>query len=98
MDPATLLGMGMALGALLVMMLLEGSSPLAVVLLPTLVLVFGGTFGAAIAGSAMSDVRRIGSRFRLALTADRGQRMNPRALQQRLRSLLPPGEAHQPAA
>jgi chemotaxis protein MotA len=74
MDPATLLGMAMALGALLVMMLLEGSDPLAVVLLPALILVFGGTFGAAIAGSAMSDVRKIGAWFRLALAADRGAR------------------------
>jgi len=57
MDPATLLGMVMALGALLAMMLLEGSDPLAVILLPPLILVFGATFGAAIAGSTMSAVR-----------------------------------------
>jgi chemotaxis protein MotA len=71
MDPATLLGMVMALGALLAMMLLEGASPMAVVLVPPLILVFGATFGAAIAGSTMSDVRRIGSWFRLAFAADR---------------------------
>ena len=41
MDPATVLGMLMALGALLVTMLLEGSDPTAIVLLPPLVLVFG---------------------------------------------------------
>jgi chemotaxis protein MotA len=70
-DPATLLGMVMALGALLAMMLLEGSDPLSIVLLPPLILVFGATFGAAVAGSTMSDVRRIGSWFRLAFAADR---------------------------
>jgi chemotaxis protein MotA len=71
MDPATLLGMVMALGALLAMMLLEGSDPMAIVLVPPLILVFGATFGAAIAGSAASDVRKIGSWFRLAFAADR---------------------------
>ncbi len=48
--PATFLGMALAVGSLVAMMLLEGSSPLAVVLLPPLILVFGGTFGAAVAG------------------------------------------------
>jgi chemotaxis protein MotA len=72
--PATLLGMALAVGALLAMMVLEGTSPLAVVLLPPLILVFGGTFGAAIAGSTMSDVRRIGSWFRLAFAPERASR------------------------
>jgi chemotaxis protein MotA len=71
MDPATLGGMVMALGALLAMMLLEGSDPLAIILLPPLILVFGATFGAAVAGSTTSDVRKIGSWFRLAFAADR---------------------------
>ena len=71
MDPATLLGMLMALGALLAMMLLEGADPLAVLLLPPLILVFGATFGAAVAGSTMADVRRITAWFRLAFAADR---------------------------
>jgi chemotaxis protein MotA len=72
--PATLLGMLMAVGSLVVMMLLEGSSPLAVVLLPPLILVFGGTFGAAVAGSALADVRKLGSWFRMAFAADRSSR------------------------
>ncbi|MCW2699021.1 MAG: flagellar motor protein MotA [Blastococcus sp.] len=74
MNVATLLGMAMAFAALLATMLLEGSDPLAIVLLPPLVLVFGGTFGAAIAGSTISDVRRIGTWFRLAFAADRTPR------------------------
>jgi chemotaxis protein MotA len=73
MDLATLFGMLLAVGALLVTMLLEGTDPLAVMLLPPVILVFGGTFGAAIAGSTMSDIRKIGSWFRLAFAADRGQ-------------------------
>jgi chemotaxis protein MotA len=67
-DPATLIGMGIALGALLVTMLLEGSSPLAIFLLPPLLLVFGATLGAAMAGSTTADLRRLGRWLRLALT------------------------------
>ena len=71
MIPATFVGMALALGSLVVTMLLEGSSPLAVVLLPPLVLVFGGTFGAALAGSTMTDLRTLGSWLRMALGPDR---------------------------
>jgi chemotaxis protein MotA len=71
-DPTTLFGILAALGALLITMLLEGTYPAAVVLLPALLLVFGGTFGAAIAGSTADDVRKIGSWFRLAFAAERG--------------------------
>src|ERR671939_783604 len=67
MDPATLIGIALAMGALLVTMIMEGSSPMAIVLLPPLILVFGGTFGAAIAGSAMADVKKIGGWFKQAL-------------------------------
>src|SRR5215203_5688078 len=67
MDPATLIGIVLAVASLLFMMIMEGSSPLAIVLLPAMVLVFGGTFGAAIAGSAMSDVKKVGGWFKQAL-------------------------------
>ncbi len=67
MDPATLIGIGLALVALLTAMVMEGSSPLAIVLLPAMLLVFGGTFGAAIAGSSMNDVKKLGAWFKLAL-------------------------------
>src|SRR3954471_1820505 len=48
-------------------MILEGSSPAAIILLPAMLLVFGGTFGAAIAGSSMADVKKIGGWFKLGL-------------------------------
>src|SRR5215218_6860670 len=66
--------MGLAVCSLVAMMLLEGSSPLAIVLVPPLILVFGGTFGAAIAGSTLDDVRKLGSWFRLAFAPDRTSR------------------------
>ena len=67
MDPATLIGIALAMGALLVTMVLEGSSPMAIVLLPPMLLVFGGTFGAAIAGSALADVKKMAGWFKQAL-------------------------------
>src|SRR3954447_10492678 len=67
MDPASLIGIVLALVALLATMVMEGSSPMAIILLPPLILVFGGTFGAAIAGSAMADVKKIGGWFKQAL-------------------------------
>ena len=67
MDPASLIGIALALVALLATMIMEGSSPMAIILLPPLILVFGGTFGAAIAGSAMADVKKIGGWFKQAL-------------------------------
>jgi chemotaxis protein MotA len=66
--------MALAVGSLLAMMVLEGSSPMAIVLVPPLILVFGGTFGAAVAGSTMADLRRIGSWFRLAFAPERPSR------------------------
>jgi len=67
MDPASLIGIVLALVSLVVMMLMEGSSPLAIFLLPAMILVFGGTFGAAIAGSSMADIKKIGGWFKQAL-------------------------------
>jgi chemotaxis protein MotA len=67
---STILGMALAGVSLLVMMVGEGASPLAIVLVAPLVLVFGATFGAAAAGSAVSDLPKIGSWFRLAFTAE----------------------------
>src|SRR3982751_6451809 len=67
MDPASLIGIVLALVALISTMVMEGSSPMAIILLPPLILVFGGTFGAAIAAAAMSDVKKIGGWFKQAL-------------------------------
>jgi chemotaxis protein MotA len=69
MDPATLIGIAVAMGAILLTMILEGASPMAIILIPPLVLVFGGTFGAAIGGLSMNDVKKIGNWFKMALMA-----------------------------
>lgn len=55
MDPATLAGIGLAFAAIFTAMILEGGNPASIFLLPPLLLVFGGTFGAAMAGAMLRD-------------------------------------------
>src|SRR5689334_108883 len=55
MDPGTLAGIGLAFGAIFASMILEGGSPASIMLIPPMVLVFGGTFGAAMAGGMLKD-------------------------------------------
>jgi chemotaxis protein MotA len=66
MDPVTLWGMGSAVLSLLVLMVVDGTDPTAILLVPPLLLVVGGTLGATIAGGTSADLRRIGAWFRLA--------------------------------
>jgi chemotaxis protein MotA len=55
MDPATLIGIALAFGAIFLSMIMEGGSPTSIIAVPALVLVFGGTFGAAMAGGTLKD-------------------------------------------
>jgi chemotaxis protein MotA len=55
MDPATFAGIGLAFGAIFASMILEGGNPASIFLIPPIILVFGGTFGAAMAGGTLKD-------------------------------------------
>lgn len=55
MDPATIIGVAIALAAILGAMILEGGNPGSLFLLPPILLVFGGTIGAAMASGLMRD-------------------------------------------
>jgi chemotaxis protein MotA len=55
MDIGTLAGIGLAFGAIFASMILEGGSPTSILLIPPIVLVFGGTAGAAMAGGLLKD-------------------------------------------
>jgi chemotaxis protein MotA len=57
MDKATLIGIAAALGIVLGSNVLEGGSPMALFKLPAMLLVIGGTFGAAMAGGTMADFK-----------------------------------------
>ncbi|WP_030176254.1 motility protein A [Spirillospora albida] len=69
MDLATIVGIVIALAAIMVAMILEGGSPMSIMLLPPLILVFFGTFGAAMAGGILRDTTGIGAQFVRAFTA-----------------------------
>jgi chemotaxis protein MotA len=53
MDPAAIVGLVVALGAIFGSMILEGGSPMAIFLVPPLMLVFVGTLGACMAGGTL---------------------------------------------
>lgn len=55
MDPATILGVVIAFGAIFLANFLEGGAPGAMFLLPPMLLVFGGTFGVAMASGLLKD-------------------------------------------
>jgi chemotaxis protein MotA len=66
-DPVTLIGFVVSMGALLFFMVLEGSDPMSLLFLPAIVLVVVATFGAAMASQTMSDLKKMGGWFKMAV-------------------------------
>jgi chemotaxis protein MotA len=52
-DPAAIIGLVLAFGAIFAAQILEGGSPMSIMLLPALILIFFGTAGAAMAGNTV---------------------------------------------
>jgi chemotaxis protein MotA len=69
MDPATMIGVGLALVAIFGSMIMDGGQPMAIILIPPIMLVFLGTIGAAVAGGLMSDAKRLPKSLIKAFTA-----------------------------
>ena len=59
LDLATLLGLGLALGAILGSVIIEGGHLGALVNIPAAVIVFGGTFGATIICNRLDDILKL---------------------------------------
>jgi chemotaxis protein MotA len=68
MDRAAQLGLGLGLVAILGANVLEGGKPTSLLLVPPMILVFGGTIGAAVAGGTMSDAKTAAHSLKRALT------------------------------
>jgi chemotaxis protein MotA len=66
-DPAGFAGIGLAFAAICVSMLMEGGNPASMMLIPSIILVFGGTIGAAMAGGVLKDTLGIGKLLQRAL-------------------------------
>ncbi|PZS25855.1 MAG: motility protein A [Pseudonocardiales bacterium] len=69
MDPATIIGVVIAFGAIFASMIMEGSSPAAILLPAPMMLVVGGTFGAAMAGGLFKDATGIVGQLKKAFLA-----------------------------
>jgi len=69
MDPAALIGLVIAFGAIFTSMILEGGHPGSIFILPPLILVFIGTFGAVMLGGTLKDAIAIFSSIPAALMA-----------------------------
>ena len=76
MDPATLAGIVITLGAIFVAMILEGSSVMSIFLPAPMILVLVGTIGAAVAGSRMVDMKGVVASIPRAL---KGKVVEPQA-------------------
>jgi chemotaxis protein MotA len=71
MDPATGIGIGLTLVAIFASIILDGGNPMAIILIPSLVLVFGGTIGAAVAGGVLSDAKAMPKQLIRGIKAQR---------------------------
>ncbi|HEX8630223.1 MAG TPA: flagellar motor protein [Catenuloplanes sp.] len=68
MDIATIVGVVAALAIVFVVQAMEGGSAGSILLLPSLLLVFGGSLGAAMAGGVLKDTLGIGNQLKRAFT------------------------------
>ena len=60
MDPAGIIGMVVAFGAIFGAMMLEGADPMSVMLPAPLLLVWVGTLGVGLAGHTLRDANKLG--------------------------------------
>jgi chemotaxis protein MotA len=68
MDPATIIGILLGFGAIFGANIMEGGNPMSIMLVPPLILVIGGTLGAAMAGGIMKDSVGIIAQLKRAMT------------------------------
>jgi chemotaxis protein MotA len=68
MDRATQVGLGLGLVAILGANLMEGGNPMSLLLPPPIILVIGGTIGAAVAGGTMTDAKNALTSLKRAFT------------------------------
>ncbi len=68
MDLASIVGILLAFGGIFGAQIMEGGSPTSIILVPPLVLVVCGTFGAAMASGILKDAIAVGKQFQRAFT------------------------------
>lgn len=68
MDLAVIIGVVVGFVGIFVGMMMEGGDPMSIMLIPPLLIVFGGTIGAAMAGGVMKDFTGLGKQLQRAFT------------------------------
>ncbi|GIE97884.1 flagellar motor protein [Paractinoplanes rishiriensis] len=66
MDISTIVGVGAGLVIVFAVQILEGGSPSSILLIPSMLLVFGGGFAAAMAGGVVKDWSGVGAQLKKA--------------------------------
>jgi chemotaxis protein MotA len=69
MDISTIVGVVVALVIVFVVQILEGGNPASIILIPSMLLVFGGAFAAGMAGGVLKDATGAGKLLAKAFTA-----------------------------
>ncbi|HEY1133172.1 MAG TPA: flagellar motor protein [Nocardioides sp.] len=69
MDPATLIGIGVAFAVIITANVLEGGNPASMLLLPPMLLVFGATLAVCLAGGTLADAKASAQALVRAFTA-----------------------------
>jgi chemotaxis protein MotA len=69
MDISTIVGVVAALVIVFVVQILEGGSPASILLIPSIILVFGGAFAAGMAGGVLKDATGAGKQLQKAFLA-----------------------------
>ena len=69
MDIATIVGVVVGLAIVFTVQILEGGSPTSIILIPSMLLVFGGAFMAGMAGGVLKDATGVGKQLQKAFLA-----------------------------
>jgi chemotaxis protein MotA len=69
MDISTIVGVVAALGIVFTVQILEGGNPASIILIPSILLVFGGAFMAGMAGGVLKDATGVGKLLQKAFLA-----------------------------
>jgi chemotaxis protein MotA len=69
MDISTIVGVVAALAIVFIVQILEGGSPASILLIPSMLLVFGGAFAAGMAGGVLKDATGAGKTLKKAFLA-----------------------------
>lgn len=70
MKAATAIGIGVALGSLLLSALMGGTSPASFIDIPALLIILGGTAGVTLASTGMEAMKRVPSLYKMVFSAE----------------------------